>query len=251
MKPLRLLLLALLLPLAAFPVSAADPPDVPQFVTPITDPIPSRAIPITVDVGKTVDIPIKGIASGTDYDLQVKPDIDGGTCRLLRTFTGDTVFLLFSEPVAGNYTVKLLVVGANGKFIRATVPVTVGTPPVPPGPGPGPGPAPGPTPPPVPPVPPTPPPVTLPTLVLITSIEGAAWCSACIAVKTDTLPGLTASLGSRLSVVGYASDTAKNEYSQSALVPRWVLHRPDGTVERRIGYQTTDQINAWLKGGGQ
>jgi hypothetical protein len=244
MKPLRLLLIALLLPLAAFPVSAADPPDVPQFVTPLTDPIPAvpaKPIPIVVDVGKTVDIPVKGIASGTDYDLSVKPDIDGGTCRLLRTFTGDTVFLLFSEPTAGNYTVKLLVVGSNGKFIRAMVPVTVGTP-LPPKP-------PEPPQPPQPPKPPEPPVPTLPTLTLITTLPNATWqCEACNALKADTLPALTAALGSRLSQVSYDSDTAKKEYPQSALVPRWVLHRPDGTVERKIGYQTVDQVNAWIGG---
>ena len=110
-----------------------------------------------------------------------------------------------------------------------------------------------PPPPPTPPVPPEPPvpdpPVppapTQPTLLLITA--SGAWCDACNQLKSDTLPGLKTTLGPRLTVVDYTDPMAK-AYSESALVPRWVLTRPDGKTEKLIGYKTVDQINAWLKG---
>lgn len=112
---------------------------------------------------------------------------------------------------------------------------------------PAPAPVPTPTPTPVPPTPPTPtPPVVHTTLTLITAT--GTWCAACTQLEADTMPGLRTELGDRLTVVDYTSAAAKTLYPESALVPRWVLTWPDGTKEKKIGYLTTDQLNAWLKG---
>jgi hypothetical protein len=64
-------------------------------------------------------------------------------------------------------------------------------------------------------------------------------------VKADTLPALTTLLGSQLSVVDYTSPQAA-AYADSALVPRWVLTRADGSKEKKIGYLTIEQAKAWL-----
>jgi len=111
------------------------------------------------------------------------------------------------------------------------------------------GPTPPPPTPPVPPeppvpVPPVPPAPTAPTLLLIAATGD--WCDACNAVKADTLPGLQKAMGDKLTVVDYSSGVAKKAYPESVLVPRWVLTRPDGKVEKKIGYMDLDKVNAWL-----
>ena len=105
-----------------------------------------------------------------------------------------------------------------------------------------------PVPPPVPPpTPPTPPPTPPAVTTKLTLIEGTGtWCAACAAVDTDTLPALKTLLGADLSVFDYTAAAAKIAYPESALVPRWVLTRPDGTVEKKIGYLTIEQAKAWL-----
>ena len=113
-------------------------------------------------------------------------------------------------------------------------------------------PVPPPTPPtpPVPPTPPpTPPPVAQTSLTLITATGD--WCAACLSVAKDTLPAMQTSLGSRLTVADYSSAAAKTFYPESAFVPRWVLTRADGTVEKKIGYLTVQQVQDWIgsKGG--
>jgi hypothetical protein len=100
--------------------------------------------------------------------------------------------------------------------------------------------------PPGPPQPPQPPPEAKDTLSLITTNETANWCQACVQVRNDTLPGLKTKLGDHLAVLEYTTDAAKKLYPESALVPRWHLLRADGKVEKKVGYLSLDQVNAWL-----
>ena len=113
--------------------------------------------------------------------------------------------------------------------------------PTPPPPTPAPPPEPPPTPPPVPPTPPVP---AKPTLLLITATGG--WCTACTQFASDVLPTLQSQMGDTLKVVDYADDAAKKAYPESVLVPRFALTRPDGTVEKSIGYMTLQQIKDWI-----
>ena len=108
-----------------------------------------------------------------------------------------------------------------------------------------PGPTPPPNPPPQPP-PPVPPPATKTTLLLISATGD--WCQACIQTKADTVPGVQTLLGDAFKTVDYTSEEAKKAYSESALVPRWALTRADGTVEKKIGYLSIDQVKAWIGG---
>jgi hypothetical protein len=105
----------------------------------------------------------------------------------------------------------------------------------------------GPTPqPPQPPKPPEPPVVVLPRLTLVTAT--GSWCQACLQTESDTVPGLKANAGITFKSVLYTDDAAKI-YAESALVPRWVLTRPDGKVEKKIGYLTTEQLDQWIGKG--
>lgn len=100
--------------------------------------------------------------------------------------------------------------------------------------------------PPVPPVPPTPPPtpIILPALTLVTAT--GSWCVACNQTDGDTVPALKANAGIMFKRILYTDDEAAKIFPQSALVPRWVLTRPDGKVEKKIGYLTAEQVNQWI-----
>lgn len=142
------------------------------------------------------------------------------------------VAVFFSSPVAAKVLVWIDSPGAGGVVEHAEMEITIGTP--------------GPVVPPVdPPIdPPDPPKPTQATLLLITG-EGD-WCEACSAVKADTLPTIQKSLGDRLTMVDYSDAKAAKAFSESVLVPRWVLTRPDGKVEKAIGYKTVAEIDAWI-----
>lgn len=107
---------------------------------------------------------------------------------------------------------------------------------------------PAPTPPvpviPTPPVPPPLPPLASSTLTLITA-EGN-WCAACLSLHNDTLPVIEKTYAGRLKELDYASAEAKTLYPESAFVPRWILKRPDGTTEKKIGYLTAAQVDQWM-----
>ena len=104
---------------------------------------------------------------------------------------------------------------------------------------------PGPKPDPKPPGP-GPSPIVKPTLLLITTLLEEAWqCGACKVVRENTLPKL--SLGEALSIISWNTDQARKLYSESTLVPRWVLSRGSAT-EKFEGPLTADQVNAWIGG---
>ena len=124
--------------------------------------------------------------------------------------------------------------------------VPIGEPgPIPPAP-----PAPVPTPVPDPPAPPAPvptPPVAKATLSMI-SATNVNWCEACNWEKANAVPALQSTLGSRFATYDYLSNEAKKLYPESALLPRWVLTRPDGTVEKRTGAVDSDTLLKWVEG---
>jgi hypothetical protein len=146
-----------------------------------------------------------------------------------------TVVAFFSSPVPTKILVWIDSPGSDGAVQHAETEIVVGapSPPEPPLP-------------PEPPQPPDPPKPTLTTLLLITA--SGNWCDACTAVAADTVPTLKASLGNRLTVADYQDAAAKTAYPESALVPRWVLTRPDGKIEKAIGYKTASEIEAWIAG---
>ena len=112
------------------------------------------------------------------------------------------------------------------------------TPPIPPQPPPIP---------PTPPTPPTPPPAVLPQLTLVTAT--GSWCQACVEVEGDTVPALKTNAGIAFKSILYTDAEAAKVYPGSALVPRWVLTRPDGKVERKIGYMMPAEIDQWIGKG--
>lgn len=105
-----------------------------------------------------------------------------------------------------------------------------------------------PTPPPTPPPnPPTPPPVVLPQLTLVTAT--GSWCQACVEVERDIVPSLKTNAGLTFKEVLYTDAEAAKVYPESVLVPRWVLTRPDGKVEKKIGYMTPAEVDQWIGKG--
>ncbi len=103
--------------------------------------------------------------------------------------------------------------------------------------------------PPEPPQPPEPPkpPVVLPQLTLVTAT--GSWCQACTQTETDTVPGLKSNAAIVFKSILYTDAEVAKVYPESALVPRWVLTRPDGKVEKKIGYMTPAEINQWIGKG--
>lgn len=101
--------------------------------------------------------------------------------------------------------------------------------------------------PPEPPQPPQPPVVVLPQLTLVTAT--GSWCQACTQTDGDTVPGLKVNAGIMFKRILYTDDEAAKIFPQSALVPRWVLTRPDGKVEKKIGYMTPAEVDQWIGKG--
>jgi len=63
------------------------------------------------------------------------------------------------------------------------------------------------------------------------------------------VPSLKTNAGLTFKRILYTDDEAAKIFPQSALVPRWVLMRPDGKVERKIGYMSPTEIDQWIGKG--
>lgn len=206
-------------------------------------------LPGSKDVPKAVVPPSMSAAIGVEGKPQILASVQAASVVLtadLPTATPRTWSIVPGS--AGKSTTLILAVWDLNRL--ATYQYSLGVDAVPPGPGPGPGPQPplpDPGPAPVP-DPPKPVPPAGPALLLITATGD--WCEACKQTKSEILPKLQPQLGERLKVVDYATPEAKTAFPESAFVPRWVLTRPDGKRETRIGFLSLDQLNAWMGGAG-
>jgi hypothetical protein len=116
-----------------------------------------------------------------------------------------------------------------------------------PSPEPTPQPTPAPTPAPTPQPAPNPPapPVKKLSLVLITDSSGA--CKYCDWVKQWAVPSVKASLGDSFREIEYTTAEANSIYPDTQ-VPRWLLTKNNGTVEKKVGAMTPEAIKAWVNG---
>lgn len=106
-------------------------------------------------------------------------------------------------------------------------------------------PAPLPVPGPPVPTPPNPAPVTTASLVVITAGPNQKWCPYCTTFETQIRPALAAMPGVTLTTVLYNDPQAQQLYPE-ARVPRFVLTRANGTVEKKVGLMALADFQTWI-----
>ena len=213
-----------------------DDTGMPIPTTPVK---PGALVPLTI-IGPTqinnytmARLALSGSASAILWDL-------GGAAADVQYSLDKQSLILSGSP--GTYTISAVVAVSDAGTVtlqKLTHELVIGTP------TPTPPPTPTPTPPPTPTPTPTPPPAPAVTLTLISA--PTSMCPYCGQVEAESVPTLKTQLGASFTEVQYTDPLAQKVYGEDNRVPRWVINR-NGTVEKKLGYLTLPQLQAWIKG---